>query len=108
MVPSPEFLPVVAEWFRETFGEPTYPQYRGWAAIAEGHHTLIVAPTGSGKTLAAFLWALDHLYRLGLEGRLEERVYVVYVSPSRRSTTTSRRTSASPSRESASERRATG
>ncbi|MEK7363959.1 MAG: DEAD/DEAH box helicase, partial [candidate division NC10 bacterium] len=76
-----EFLPVVAEWFRETYGEPTYPQLHGWQAISEGHHTLIVAPTGSGKTLAAFLWALDHLYRLGLDGRLEERVYVVYVSP---------------------------
>lgn len=78
---SAEFLPVVAEWFRETFGEPTHPQREGWAAISEGHHTLIVAPTGSGKTLAAFLWALDYLYRLGLDGRLEERVYVVYVSP---------------------------
>ncbi len=76
-----EFLPVVADWFRETYGQPTYPQLHGWQAISEGHHTLIVAPTGSGKTLAAFLWALDHLYRLGLEGRLEERVYVVYVSP---------------------------
>jgi len=76
-----EFLPVVAEWFRETYGEPTYPQLHGWQAISEGQHTLIVAPTGSGKTLAAFLWALDHLYRLGLDGRLEERVYVVYVSP---------------------------
>jgi len=76
-----EFLPAIAEWFRETYGEPTYPQLHGWQAISEGHHTLIVAPTGSGKTLAAFLWALDHLYRLGLDGRLEERVYVVYVSP---------------------------
>src|SRR5262249_3448745 len=53
----------------------------GWEAIASGRDTLIVAPTGSGKTLAAFLWALDHLHRLGAEGRLEDRVYVVYVSP---------------------------
>lgn len=75
------FLPAVAGWFAETYGEPTLPQREGWASIAQGHHTLIVAPTGSGKTLAAFLWALDHLYRLGLEGRLEERVYLVYVSP---------------------------
>jgi ATP-dependent helicase Lhr and Lhr-like helicase len=42
-----------------------------------------VTPTGSGKTLAAFLLALDHLHRLGLNGRLEDRVYVVYVSPLR-------------------------
>src|SRR5207249_4256844 len=54
-----------------------------WEAIASGRDTLIVAPTGSGKTLAAFLWALDHLHRLGLEKRLEDRVYVVYVSPLR-------------------------
>ncbi len=81
MVAPSGFLAVVAEWFAETYGEPTLPQCEGWASIAEGHHTLIVAPTGSGKTLAAFLWAIDHLYRLGLERRLEERVYLVYVSP---------------------------
>src|SRR5437867_3772208 len=79
----PEFLPFVRRWFAETFSEPTRPQREGWEAIASGRDTLIVAPTGSGKTLAAFLWALDHLHRLGLEGRLEDRVYVVYVSPLR-------------------------
>jgi ATP-dependent Lhr-like helicase len=79
----PQFLPFVERWFRETFHEPTPPQRDGWEAIASGRDTLIVAPTGSGKTLAAFLWALDHLHRLGLDGRLEDRVYVVYVSPLR-------------------------
>jgi ATP-dependent Lhr-like helicase len=81
MTSLPGFLPVVAEWFAEAFGEPTQPQAEGWRLIAEGHHTLIVAPTGSGKTLAAFLWALDHLFRLGIEGALEEKVYLLYVSP---------------------------
>src|SRR5687767_2853252 len=79
----PEFLPFVHRWFSQTFAEPSRPQREGWEAIASGRDTLIVAPTGSGKTLAAFLWALDHLHRLGLEGRLEDRVYVVYVSPLR-------------------------
>jgi ATP-dependent helicase Lhr and Lhr-like helicase len=79
----PQFLPFVQRWFAETFAEATLPQRRGWEAIASGRDTLIVAPTGSGKTLASFLWALDHLHRLGLEGRLEDRVYVVYVSPLR-------------------------
>ena len=79
----PQFLPFVERWFTETFREPTHPQRQGWEAIASGRDTLIVAPTGSGKTLASFLWALDHLHRLGLEGRLEGRVYVVYVSPLR-------------------------
>src|SRR5262247_3380866 len=79
----PEFLPFVRRWFEQTFSEATRPQREGWEAIASGRDTLIVAPTGSGKTLASFLWALDHLHRLGLEGRLEDRVYVVYVSPLR-------------------------
>ena len=78
-----DFLPFVRRWFDETFAEATRPQLEGWEAIASGRDTLIVAPTGSGKTLAAFLWALDHLHRLGLERRLEDRVYVVYVSPLR-------------------------
>src|SRR3989440_9637749 len=79
----PQFLPFVRRWFEATFTEATRPQRGGWDAIASGRDTLIVAPTGSGKTLASFLWALDHLHRLGLEGRLEDRVYVVYISPLR-------------------------
>src|SRR5437763_13673425 len=79
----PEFLPFVRGWFEQTFAEATRPQREGWEAIASGRDTLIVAPTGSGKTLAAFLWALDHLCRLGLDRQLEDRVYVVYVSPLR-------------------------
>ena len=67
----------------QTFADATRAQREGWDAIASGRDTLIVAPTGSGKTLAAFLWALDHLCRLGLERQLEDRVYVVYVSPLR-------------------------
>src|SRR5262245_42631775 len=78
-----QFLPFVRGWFESTFESPTAPQRDGWAAIASGRDTLIVAPTGSGKTLAAFLWALDHLHRLALERRLDDRVYVVYVSPLR-------------------------
>ncbi|PYM16699.1 MAG: hypothetical protein DMD81_11780 [Candidatus Rokuibacteriota bacterium] len=79
----PQFLPFVRQWFEQTFAEPTPPQRQGWDAIASGRDTLIVAPTGSGKTLAAFLWALDHLHTLARDGRLEDRVYVVYISPLR-------------------------
>src|SRR2546425_11895042 len=78
-----DFLPFIRRWFAETFAEATRPQREGWEAIASGRDTLIVAPTGSGKTLAAFLWALDHLHRLALDRQLEDRVYVVYVSPLR-------------------------
>ena len=75
------FHPVVAQWFERTLGLPTPAQERGWAAIREGHHTLIAAPTGSGKTLAAFLSAIDELVREGLERPLPDEVRVVYVSP---------------------------
>src|SRR5215472_9385458 len=78
-----DFLPFVRRWFDDTFAEATRAQREGWDAIASGRDTLIVAPTGSGKTLAAFLWAIDHLCRLGLDRQLEDRVYVVYVSPLR-------------------------
>src|SRR6476660_3116915 len=78
-----DFLPFVRRWFDETFAEATRAQREGWDAIASGRDTLIVAPTGSGKTLAAFLWAIDHLCRLALDRQLEDRVYVVYVSPLR-------------------------
>lgn len=74
------FSPAVREWFEEAFLEPTPAQSLGWAAIAEGEHTLISAPTGSGKTLAAFLWALD---RLVSEPAPPEPCRVLYVSPLR-------------------------
>jgi len=77
------FHPVVQDWFRSRFDEPTEPQQRGWPPIASGDHTLISAPTGSGKTLTAFLAIIDRLFREGTEGRLADEMRVVYVSPLR-------------------------
>ena len=51
----------VRAWFETSFAAPTDAQAQGWPAIADGDHTLLLAPTGSGKTLAAFLWAIDRL-----------------------------------------------
>jgi ATP-dependent Lhr-like helicase len=75
------FHPAVATWFAERFAAPTEAQARGWAEIASGRDTLIMAPTGSGKTLAAFLAGIDQLVRRAVEGRLDDRVRIVYVSP---------------------------
>jgi ATP-dependent Lhr-like helicase len=75
------FHPLVERWFVGRFGEPTDPQARGWPEIAAGRNTLIAAPTGSGKTLAAFLVCIDRLVRRWLDGTLEDRTCVVYVSP---------------------------
>ena len=76
-----EFDPIIQDWFRERFGNPTDPQALGWPAIAAGRDTLISAPTGSGKTLAAFLICLDGLVRAARDQTLTDETQVVYVSP---------------------------
>ena len=76
-----QFHPIIRDWFDRRFQSPTEAQAQGWAAVAEGRHTLIAAPTGSGKTLAAFLTCIDSLVRQGLEDELPDTTQVVYVSP---------------------------
>src|SRR5512138_269562 len=80
-MPLEHFHPLVADWFRERLGAPTEPQVLGWPEIRAGRDVLISAPAGSGKTLSAFLICLDDLVRAAREGRLEDRLYAVYVSP---------------------------
>src|SRR3954471_10992362 len=75
------FHPVLETWFKRRFAAPTPAQVGAWPLIQAGRDVLITAPTGSGKTLAAFLASLDRLIRDSLEGRLEARTYVLYVSP---------------------------
>src|SRR5579871_1790581 len=72
---------LVREWFVRRFGTATEPQEQGWPHILAGRATLISAPTGSGKTLAAFLACIDRLVRKALEGDLQDRTEVLYVSP---------------------------
>ena len=80
-MPAAHFDPLIQEWFREQFGEPTAPQLQGWPEILGGEDVLISAPTGSGKTLAAFLICLDRLVRQARTGALPDETQVVYVSP---------------------------
>jgi ATP-dependent Lhr-like helicase len=80
MAPSPlvRFAPATRSWFEGTFPAPTPAQAQAWEAIADGDHTLVIAPTGSGKTLAAFLWAID---RLAHEPAERPGTRVLYISP---------------------------
>ena len=80
-MPLSSLHPAVADWFSAFIGTPTACQRQAWRAIRGGRHTLVAAPTGSGKTLAAFLDAIDRLVQLGVDDRLEDRTYVLYVSP---------------------------
>ncbi|HEX9907954.1 MAG TPA: ATP-dependent helicase [Thermoplasmata archaeon] len=73
--------PVVAEWFRSKFGELTEAQAMAVPLIHSRQSVLVSSPTGSGKTLTAFLSILNELIWLSGQGKLEDRIYAVYVSP---------------------------
>ncbi|AEM38175.1 DEAD/H associated domain protein [Pyrolobus fumarii 1A] len=75
--------PYVAEWFRRRYGSFTLPQRCAIPLIKRGENVLVSSPTGTGKTLAVFLGIIDELFRLGEEGRLQDQIYAVYVSPLR-------------------------
>jgi ATP-dependent Lhr-like helicase len=75
------FSEPVRTWFETTFAAPTAAQEQGWPAIADGDHTLILAPTGSGKTLTAFLWGIDKLMTTPPPEKAGPRV--LYISPLR-------------------------
>ena len=73
------FSAATQAWFDAVFAAPTEIQRRGWASIAAGQNTLLIAPTGSGKTLAAFLAGIDRC--LTQPADAPPGVRVLYVSP---------------------------
>jgi len=79
--PAHPFHPAVSGWFENAFAAPTAVQSAAWAKITTEQNVLIAAPTGSGKTLAAFLCAINALVLQSRQGALEDKVYVLYVSP---------------------------
>jgi len=77
------FHPLVKEWFLSKYSAFTPPQRYAIVEAFKGNNILVTSPTGSGKTLAAFLTAISMLVELAEKKALENRVYVVYVSPLR-------------------------
>lgn len=76
-----EMDPVVQKWFKSKFSDVTEPQSYAIPIIQQKDSVLISSPTGSGKTISAFLAIIDRLYKLHREGKLEDKIYCVYVSP---------------------------
>ncbi|MCL2253256.1 MAG: DEAD/DEAH box helicase, partial [Lachnospiraceae bacterium] len=68
-------------WFSETFNGATKVQEESWPAIMKGHPVLVSAPTGTGKTLSAFLVFIDRLKAMARSGDLEDKLYLIYISP---------------------------
>ena len=73
--------PLIARWFDEKFSHLTEPQGYAIPLIHEKQNVLVSSPTGSGKTLTAFLSIINELFKLDKEGKLEDKIYCVYVSP---------------------------
>ncbi len=86
----------VREWFVSKFGELTPPQRYAFRLICDRKNVLVAAPTGSGKTMSGFTSIISRLFDLSVEGKLEERVYCLYISPLRALNNDIRRNLASP------------
>jgi ATP-dependent Lhr-like helicase len=76
--PLSRFHPVITQWFRRRYPNPTQIQSEAWGHIQAQRHVLVTAPTGSGKTLTAFLWAIN---ALATANEPLGHTRVVYVSP---------------------------
>jgi len=73
--------PLIRKWFEEKFESLTPPQSMAIPHIHNRENILVSSPTGSGKTITAFLSIINELYNLQVGGRLEDKIYCVYVSP---------------------------
>lgn len=73
--------PEVADWFTDRFDSFTPPQRYAVKQLHDRRNVLVSSPTGTGKTLSAFLAAINELVHEAKDGGLDDRVYVLYVSP---------------------------
>ncbi|MBN2067898.1 MAG: ATP-dependent helicase [Candidatus Diapherotrites archaeon] len=75
--------PLLGAWFKWRFQAFTEPQRYAILNIHNLQNTLVTAPTGTGKTLSAFAAVLNELIALSDAGKLEDRIYCIYISPLR-------------------------
>lgn len=73
--------PWVKKWFKGQFETFTESQRQSLLDIHHGNNILVSSPTGSGKTLTAFLSLISQLTYMSEMGKLEDKVYCIYISP---------------------------
>ncbi len=79
--------PALAEWWRNAFedsdvdGWLTPPQRGAIPKVRADENVLVAAPTGTGKTLASYAAIIDDLLERADDGRLDDSVYCLYISP---------------------------
>ncbi|MDD1743552.1 MAG: DEAD/DEAH box helicase, partial [Methanomassiliicoccales archaeon] len=73
--------PLIGEWFASKFDDLTEPQSYAIPIIHRRESVLVSSPTGSGKTMTAFLSIINELFKYAKAGKLEEKIYCVYISP---------------------------
>ena len=72
---------IVRTWFKNKFKTFSEPQKYAIIPIHNQENVLVSAVTGSGKTITGFLAILNELISLSEKGKLENKVYCVYISP---------------------------
>src|SRR3989338_8530454 len=72
---------IVRTWFKNKFKTFSEPQKYAIIPIHNQENVLVSAVTGSGKTITGFLAILNELISLSEKGKLENKVYCIYVSP---------------------------
>ena len=72
--------PLISKWFNQKYTGLTDPQKRAIPLIHARKNVLVSSPTGTGKTLTGFLSVINELFALAREGKLEDRIYCLYIS----------------------------
>ncbi|MBI4146680.1 ATP-dependent helicase [Candidatus Woesearchaeota archaeon] len=73
--------PTIKKWFFSRFTNFSLPQLFGVYEIHCRNNVLVSAPTGATKTLTGFLSVLNELVDSAEKGKLQDKVYCVYISP---------------------------
>ena len=73
--------PLISKWFNRNYSGLTEPQVKAIPLIHNRENVLVSSPTGTGKTLTGFLSVINELFILAREGKLEDRIYCLYISP---------------------------